>query len=178
MLRSLSGCGIRRPKCPKRIDEKREKGEHLWTAFYSLLKCLLGVLGYRIPQSPVLGGILGNWVFCLNMATCSPYNMIISWISRCTGVPNKVLSECIFFIVDSARMACLISMLSHVLKAWKDIWVILKMSYSLDSWKIMKHTITNLRENLRGVSSSPQLGKMRSWITFFFRLFRAESKMK
>ena len=36
---------------------------------YNLPKCLLGVLGYRAPQSPVLGGILGNVVFWLNMAT-------------------------------------------------------------------------------------------------------------
>ena len=30
MLRSLSGCGIRRPKCPKTMEEEmRERGGHL-----------------------------------------------------------------------------------------------------------------------------------------------------
>ena len=33
-------------------------------------------IGLQQPHSPVLGGILGNVVFWLNMATCSPYKGI------------------------------------------------------------------------------------------------------
>ena len=56
------------------MEEVRERESSISERqFYNLPKSLLGVLGYRAPQSPVLGGILGNVVFWLNMATCSPY---------------------------------------------------------------------------------------------------------
>ena len=48
---------------------------YLWR-FYNLQKCLLGVLGLQRSDSPVLGGILGNVVFCLNIAaTCGAYTI-------------------------------------------------------------------------------------------------------
>ena len=39
----------------------------------------IGGFGLQRPHSPVLGGILGNVVFCLNMATCSPYNVVFKY---------------------------------------------------------------------------------------------------
>ena len=58
MLRSLSGCGIRRPKRTKRMEERENISER---QFYSLPKCLLGVLGY---SSHILQYWVGNVVFC------------------------------------------------------------------------------------------------------------------
>ena len=57
---------------------------HLWQ-FYSLQKCLLGVLGYsgQILARAVPSGILGNGVFCLNMAvTLGTYNIFSYFVAR------------------------------------------------------------------------------------------------
>ena len=45
----------------------------------------IGGIGLQQPHSPVLGGILGNVVFCLNMAaTCSTYNPSEACQCMCT----------------------------------------------------------------------------------------------
>ena len=65
MLRSLSGCGIRSQKLIAKRETEEERVKNISERpVLSPSEMFIGGIGLQRPHSPVLGGILGNVVFC------------------------------------------------------------------------------------------------------------------
>ena len=77
-----ANCGVRQTRAKRQKEQKeneqrrKERASSLNGILYPT-EMFIGGIGLQRPHSPVLGGILGNVVFCWNMAaTCSPYTSI------------------------------------------------------------------------------------------------------
>ena len=107
MLRSLSGCGIRRPKCLSKERDGRGGGTSLNGQFYSLPKCLLGVPG---PYTTFLSEFAD---FLANLVVNTDKILIVGDFNIHMDNKNDSLRSAFLSITDSIGFSQLVDLPIH-----------------------------------------------------------------